>query len=169
MESAGQNAEWERGPCPGADVGFFCVGAATRVPRLDPDPEMLDVGVGMDPRLVGQGSGRAFGTVVLDHLGRRYPGQPLRAVIQSWNVRSQRFAARLGFVDVGYLNSTNGEQQSSYRVLLKADAEASHGLVVAQCGTWLFSDRLMLREFAAADQQAVHTYAADPAVTRFTD
>lgn len=103
-------------------IGFFCVEAAARVRGLDPDPKILDVGVGMDPRLVGQGSGYAFGTTVLDHLGRRYPGRPLRTVIQSWNVRSRRFAARLGFFDAGELGDTRGEQQGPYRILLKPDA-----------------------------------------------
>ena len=150
-------------------VGFFCMGAAARVHGLDPDPEILDVGVGMNPRLVGQGRGRAFGKVVLDHLGSRYPGRPLRAVIQAWNLRSRRFAAELGFVDAGELGSTHGEEQGSYRIVLKPDAESSRGFVVAHCGTWLFGDRLMLREFVAADLPAVLIYASDPAVTRFTD
>jgi hypothetical protein len=34
------------------------------------------------------------------------PGGPLRAVIQSWNMRSRRFAAMLGFFDVGELSNT---------------------------------------------------------------
>src|SRR4051812_48618215 len=76
-------------------IGFSCVESAACVRGLDPDPEILDVGVGTDPCLVGQGSGRAFGKAVHDHLGRRYPGGPLRAVIQSWNMRSRRFAATL--------------------------------------------------------------------------
>jgi [ribosomal protein S18]-alanine N-acetyltransferase len=153
----------------GTLIGFFCQESAARVRGMDPDPEILDVGVGMDPRLVGQGSGRAFGEVVLDHLGRNYPGRPLRAVIQSWNVRSRRFAATLGFADVGELTSSQVSQHDSYRILLKPEAGSSRGFVVAPSGIWLFGDRLMLREFVAEDQHAVHAYASDPAVTRFTD
>ncbi|MFD4407375.1 GNAT family N-acetyltransferase [Nocardia sp. NPDC058499] len=33
----------------------------------------------------------------------------------------------------------------------------------------LVSDRLILREFTSADEEAVHAYCSDPAVTRFTD
>ncbi|UGT67300.1 GNAT family N-acetyltransferase [Nocardia gipuzkoensis] len=33
----------------------------------------------------------------------------------------------------------------------------------------LISDRLVLRDFAATDEEAVHAFAGDPAVTRFTD
>ena len=153
----------------GTLIGFFCQESAARVRGLNQDPEILDVGVGMDPCLVGQGSGRALGEVMLDHLGRRYPGRPLRAVIQSWNVRSRRFAATLGFVDVGELASSPCSQQDSYRILLKPEAGSSRGSMVTQSGVWLFGDRLMLREVVAEDHQAVHAYASDPAVTKFTD
>ena len=153
----------------GTLIGFLCRESAARVRGMSADPEILDVGVGMDPCLVGQGSGRAFGEVVLDHLGHEYPGRPLRAVIQSWNLRSRRFAASLGFVDVGELRSSPCSQEESYRVLLKPEAGSSRGFVVARSGVWLFGDRLMLREFLAEDHPAVHAYASDAAVTRFTD
>ena len=47
-------------------VGFVCTGAAARVPGLDADPSLIDVGVGMNPDLVGQGRGSEFGEAVLD-------------------------------------------------------------------------------------------------------
>jgi ribosomal-protein-alanine N-acetyltransferase len=36
-------------------------------------------------------------------------------------------------------------------------------------GIRLISDRLVLREFAVTDEDAVHSFAGDPLVTRFTD
>jgi RimJ/RimL family protein N-acetyltransferase len=39
----------------------------------------------------------------------------------------------------------------------------------ASSGIHLVSDRLILREFVVTDQDAVHSFAADPFVTRFTD
>jgi [ribosomal protein S18]-alanine N-acetyltransferase len=80
--------------------GFFCTGAAARVSGLDEDPSLVDVGVGMDPDLFGQGRGAAFARTVLEFLAREYPGRSLRAVVQSWNGRSLRLTRRLGFVDV---------------------------------------------------------------------
>lgn len=56
-------------------VGFVCVEAAARVPGLDADASFIDVGVGMDPDLAGQGRGSAFGEVVLGHLA---PADTLR-------------------------------------------------------------------------------------------
>jgi ribosomal-protein-alanine N-acetyltransferase len=39
----------------------------------------------------------------------------------------------------------------------------------AKSGIQLVSDRLVLREFVVTDEDAVHSFAADPLVTRFTD
>ena len=100
-------------------VGFVCAGAAARVPGLDTDASFIDVGVGINPGLVGRGRGAEFGEAVLDHLARRYPDRALRAVIQAWNVRSLRFATGLGFIDVGESISTRQMQQVHYRVLVK--------------------------------------------------
>jgi ribosomal-protein-alanine N-acetyltransferase len=105
----------------GTLIGFSCLESAARVRGMSADPVILDVGVGMNPSLVGHGSGRAFGGVVLDHVSHEYPGRPLRAVIQSWNLRSRRFAASLGFVDIGELARSPCSQQESYRVLLKPE------------------------------------------------
>ena len=104
-------------------VGFVCTGAAARVPGLDADASFIDVGVGINPGLVGQGRGSEFGEAVLDHLARRYPDRALRAVIQDWNMRSLRFATRLGFIDVGESISTRQMQQVRYRVLVRHRAD----------------------------------------------
>ena len=37
-------------------VGFCCIGSAARVPGLPGDAAFLDVGIGMDPALVGRGT-----------------------------------------------------------------------------------------------------------------
>ncbi|MEU7141796.1 GNAT family N-acetyltransferase [Nocardia sp. NPDC046473] len=80
-------------------VGFFCIGPEARVPGLDEDPGVLDLGVGLDPKWVGKGHGMAFGAAVLDHLRRDHPSTPVRAAIQAWNLRSRQLVRRLGFVE----------------------------------------------------------------------
>ncbi len=78
--------------------GFFCVGSAARVPGLAADPHHVDIGLGLDPALVGSGRGAEMGRVIMRHIGT---DSPFRAVVQSWNERSLRLGRRLGFTQVG--------------------------------------------------------------------
>lgn len=100
-------------------TGFCCIGEAARVPGMTAEPVTIDVGMGMDPAAVGGGNGAAFGQAVLSYLSQSYPGQALRAVVQSWNVRSLRLTRRLGFEDLGELTAVQGGQPVAYRIVVK--------------------------------------------------
>lgn len=100
-------------------VGFCCIGAAARVPGVSEDPAILDVGIGLDPELVGVGHGAAFGQTVLSFLTKRYPDSSLRAVVQSWNERSLRLTQRLGFENVGDFTTVQGGREVAYRIVIR--------------------------------------------------
>lgn len=100
-------------------IGFCCIGAAARVGGMTENPAVVDVGVGMDPALVGQGHGAAFGQTVLDHLAETCPGRPLRAVVQAWNQHSLRTTSRLGFEEVGELTTMQDGRPVAYRIVVK--------------------------------------------------
>jgi [ribosomal protein S18]-alanine N-acetyltransferase len=100
-------------------IGFCCIGEPARVPGVSEDPAILDVGLGMDPELVGCGDGAAFGRAVLGYLAERHPDGVLRAVVQSWNERSLRLTKRLGFEDVGELAIVQGGRSVSYRIVVR--------------------------------------------------
>ncbi|CAM4486271.1 GNAT family N-acetyltransferase [Nocardia ninae] len=97
-------------------VGFFCIGPEARVPGLDEDPAVVDLGVGMDPQWVGRGHGGHFGTTVLAQLRRDYPATPVRVVIQSWNTRSRQLFRRLGFVERGGHHCVQNGRSVAYTV-----------------------------------------------------
>ena len=99
-------------------IGFCGTGIAARVPGISAEPGTLDIGMGMDPALVGRGHGASFGQAVLDYLSMRHPGQTLRAVIKDWNARSLRLAQGLGFADIGELIALQSGQPVAYRLLI---------------------------------------------------
>jgi RimJ/RimL family protein N-acetyltransferase len=105
-------------------IGFCCIGAAARVPGLSENPAVLDVGIGMNPELVGVGHGVAFGQTVLRYLTKRFPDSALRAVVQSWNQRSLRLTQRLGFEDVGDFTVVQGGREVAYRIVVRHQGPA---------------------------------------------
>lgn len=99
-------------------VGFCCSGVEALVPGLAVEDGVLDIGVGMDPAMVGRGNGARFAAVVLDHY-RRAPGvRKLRAVVQSWNERSLRLTRSVGFTPVGEHVCEQGGEQVRYTVVI---------------------------------------------------
>jgi hypothetical protein len=79
-------------------LGFACTGAEARVPGVDADPQVVDVGWGMRPNAVGQGRGGEFVDTVIEHVKTGHaPVDGLRVVVQSWNLRGQRVVERAGF------------------------------------------------------------------------
>ncbi len=81
-------------------VGYCCFGEDARVPGghySQSEPEVLDVGVGMRPDLVGKGLGGRFVQAILDHARRAYEPQVLRVTVADFNQRSLRTFHKLGF------------------------------------------------------------------------
>lgn len=105
-------------------IGFFCTGVEARVAGMDEESATLDVGMGMNPKLVGRGNGARFGGAVLEYLAVRNPGVRLRAVVQSWNERSMRLTRRLGFQDTGELTVHQDGRPVTYRVIRRPSTEA---------------------------------------------
>jgi RimJ/RimL family protein N-acetyltransferase len=100
-------------------VGFCCIGEAARIAGLVEYDGVLDLGLGMDPNLVGEGRGPVFGNAVLRYLAHRHPGRSIRAVVQSWNRRSLRLTRRLGFEEVGDLTAVQGGKSVTYRIVVR--------------------------------------------------
>lgn len=98
-------------------IGFCCTGVEARIAGMTGDPAILDVGIGMNPELVGAGNGTRLGEVVLRYLDERHPSVTLRAAVQTWNERSLRLTRSLGFRDTGELTAVQGGRSVSYRIV----------------------------------------------------
>jgi len=98
-------------------VGFACFGTEARVPGLAPEPDLLDVGIGMRPDLVGHGLGRRFLGTVLAHARTTFQPVAFRCVVQEWNRRSLRVVEAMGFVPVETLDVPQGGATVRYVVL----------------------------------------------------
>jgi RimJ/RimL family protein N-acetyltransferase len=78
-------------------VGYVCFGEPARVDGMEPRPDLVDVGWGLRPDLVGQGLGpRLIEAALAVHPGARH-----RIAVYDWNTRAQRAPAKCGFVHTG--------------------------------------------------------------------
>lgn len=95
----------------GTFIGYVCTGEEAGVPGLAAEAGVLDVGVGLDPRVVGKGRGASLLGPLLDAVAAGSETTSVRAVVQSWNLRSLRLCARLGFREAGrhVVNEPSGD------------------------------------------------------------
>ncbi|MGW1742366.1 GNAT family N-acetyltransferase [Nocardia sp. NPDC001965] len=99
-------------------IGFYCTGVEARVPGLPAEFGVVDLGAGLDPVWVGKGYGAGFGSAVLTELRRTHPTSVVRAVVQSWNVRSLRLLRNLGFLESGRHTCVQNGRSVEYVVAL---------------------------------------------------
>jgi len=98
-------------------LGFVCLGAEARIPGLAEEVHVLDVGIGLDPAIVGQGKGRSIVRPVLEWAETTHEAAELRAVVQAWNERSLRLCYGLGFRATGHHEVRQANSVLEYVVL----------------------------------------------------
>ena len=87
----------------GALIGFCCFGEDARVPGLDEEEGVLDVGAGLRPDLTGIGLGGPFLREACRFGGELYGPSSFRVVVAAFNRRAQMVAHALGFERTGKL------------------------------------------------------------------
>lgn len=83
-------------------IGFFCIGESAQVPigtlyGVYSD-DIVDMGLGMNPNLVGKGNGFEFCSFVLQFIEENYKGTPIRLTVATFNQRAIHLYENLGFV-----------------------------------------------------------------------
>lgn len=90
-------------------TGFYCYGESAQVPagRLSDAYHLpaIDVGIGMNPTLIGKGNGKLFFSFVLDELSKLFPEKPTRLTVAVFNKRAIKLYENMGFIKEGeFLN-----------------------------------------------------------------
>ncbi|HWI48113.1 MAG TPA: GNAT family N-acetyltransferase [Rummeliibacillus sp.] len=104
-------------------VGFFCVGESAKVPAGYKfgvyKEDWIDMGLGMNPYLVGKGNGFEFCTYIIDFIKNRFGESPIRLTVATFNKRAIHLYEKLGFVCENRFNSDIAE----FITMIKNSAE----------------------------------------------
>ena len=83
---------------------LYVCGADARVDafwEFTVDGDVVEIGIGLRPDLVGRGLGEAHLRAQLEYARGRWQPQTFRLYVASWNERAIRLYERLGFREVG--------------------------------------------------------------------
>ena len=95
----------------GTLVGYCCFGADAQVPGGTYKEPALDIGVGMQPALTGQGYGDSFFAAVVDFALLALAPRRLRVTVAAFNQRAMRVYEKAGFRSVEFFGrSGDGEE-----------------------------------------------------------
>ncbi|MGG0655283.1 GNAT family N-acetyltransferase [Rummeliibacillus pycnus] len=90
-------------------VGFFCVGESAKVPAGYKfgvyDADLIDIGLGMNPNLVGKGFGFEFCTSIIYFIKNQFGESPIRLTVATFNKRAIHLYEKLGFFYENRFNS----------------------------------------------------------------
>lgn len=83
-------------------IGFFCIGANAQVPIGNRfgvyTDDFVDMGLGMNPNLIGKGNGFEFCSFIVKFIEENYNSIPIRLTVAKFNLRAIHLYEKLGFV-----------------------------------------------------------------------
>lgn len=97
-------------------VGYCCFGEQARPVGLPGTPGTLDVALGIDPSLAGQGISRTFAAAVIDHGRSVAQERMLRTAVPAWNRVGRHTTEAAGFRLVGTHEVTGGRSAVTYNL-----------------------------------------------------
>lgn len=89
--------------------GFFCTGNSAQVPSGHPngvyEDSCIDMGLGMNPQLVGKGNGAKFVLFILHSIEETHQELPIRLTVATFNKRAIHLYRKLGFTSSEQFNT----------------------------------------------------------------
>lgn len=83
-------------------IGFLCIGENAQVPIGNQfgvyTDDFVDIGLGMNPKLVGKGNGFQFFQFIIKYIEENYKSVPIRLTVAKFNLRAIHLYKKLGFV-----------------------------------------------------------------------
>ncbi|AWE07372.1 GNAT family N-acetyltransferase [Lysinibacillus sp. 2017] len=83
-------------------IGFFCMGENAQVPIGKQFgvyiEDFVDMGLGMNPNLVGRGNGYEFCSFIIKFIQENCKSTPIRLTVAKFNLRAIHLYEKLGFV-----------------------------------------------------------------------
>lgn len=102
-------------------IGYVVFGEDARVPGLEARPNVVDIGIGLRPGLLGRGLGVALANLAIEHAAEVLGAHHLRACVQSWNLRSQALCFRMGFHVAGQHGHARADgQYLQYEIFMRS-------------------------------------------------
>lgn len=97
-------------------VGYCCFGEKARPIGLPAQAGTLDVALGLDPSLGGQGVSRSFSAAVVERGREVADERRLRCAVASWNTAGRHTTEAAGFREVARHEVTGGRSVTTYHV-----------------------------------------------------
>ncbi|PYF08276.1 GNAT family N-acetyltransferase [Ureibacillus chungkukjangi] len=83
--------------------GFFCTGKSAQVPAGHAmgayEERLVDMGLGMNPMLVGEGRGAEFCLLIIKLIEQDFQNAPIRLTVAKFNKRAIHLYRKLGFIE----------------------------------------------------------------------
>lgn len=101
-------------------TGYFCFGKSAQIPTIEKEvynPQILDIGLGMNPSLCGKGYGYVFVKSGLNFAQEKFGNKQIRLTVAAFNTRAIYLYEKLGFqhsFNVTHYNSKKVFQVMTY-------------------------------------------------------
>lgn len=107
-------------------VGYYCTGQSAQVPcyesrNIYSDDKYIDIGLGMQSALTGNGYGKIFFSYIVNTIKSEYKDNGIRLTVATFNKRARHLYTNTGFTE--YAHFVRTQVNMEYIVMVYSDDE----------------------------------------------